>query len=365
MAKIKELEEIRTLIGSELGKDDLLGNYLQTNVGQYIDVVRMLMHRGTKQFWEHSSKLYGSPKDSFAGDTNQIRDLGQLLYGILGNIDDASLGVSYPDTLEAQDVVDELNKRFIHFFKDDQVHAKMSDGIIADAAAGSNFVKIREGSRFSTRDVDILEVHEGWVHVGTTQNGEAQHVCTFLAKGPPRCAATQEGLAVIMEIFTFRTYPKRARSINDRILGIDKAEEGANYLDLIEFYRTEGYDEGDCMTNAKRVMRGGMVEGGAPFTKDLSYCKGFIENYNFLRTAMRAGRPELIPFLFAGKIHVEDVPLIYRLHLEGIIDAPKYLPDLFRDLNGVAVWMSYSSFFNQVNLKKIQERYDKLFETYL
>jgi hypothetical protein len=84
-----------------------------------------------------------------------------------------------------------------------------------------------------------------------------------------------------------------------------------------------------------------------------------------MRTAIRAGKPQIVPFLFAGKVRVEDVPLLYRKHLEGIIDPPKYLPPQFRDMNGVAVWMSFSSFFNQVNLKKIQEHYDKLFETHL
>ena len=236
---------------------------------------------------------------------------------------------------------------------------------MADAAAGGDVVKIKEGAKFSSRDIDILEVHEGWVHVGTTQNGNLQHVAKWLSKGPPRCSATQEGLAVIMEIFTFRTYPKRARHINDRIFGIDKAEDGANFLEVIEFYRTEGYEEEDCVANAKRVFRGGVIEGGAPFTKDISYCRGFIENYNFMRAAIRAGKPQLIPFLFVGKLHVDDVPLLYQKYKEGIIDAPRYLPPQFRDLNGVAVWMSFSSFLNLVDLKRIQEHYDKLFKSHL
>jgi uncharacterized protein (TIGR02421 family) len=201
--------------------------------------------------------------------------------------------------------------------------------------------------------------------VGTTQNGNAQHVAKWLSKGPPRVSATQEGLAVIMEIFTFRSYPKRARKINDRILGIDKAEDGANILELIEFYRTEGYSEDDCVGNAKRVYRGGLLEGGAPFTKDISYCRGFIENYNFMRSAIRLGRPYLIPFLFCGKLNVDDIPLLYQKYKEGIVDAPVHLPPQFRDLNGIAVWMSFSSFLNSVDLKRIQEHYDKLFKTYL
>ena len=148
---------------------------------------------------------------------------------------------------------------------------------------------------------------------------------------------------------------ERARQINDRILGIDKAEDGANILELIEFYRTEGYSEHECIANAKRVFRGGVVTGGAPFTKDISYCRGFIENYNFHAGGASApGSPCIIPFFFAGKLHVDDVPLLYQKYKEGIIDAPQYLPPQFRDMNGMAVWMSFSSFLNRVDLKSVQ-----------
>jgi hypothetical protein len=79
--------------------------------------------------------------------------------------------------------------------------------------------------------------------------------------------------------------------------------------------------------------------------------------YNFLRTAIRFGRPEIIPFLFLGKVTLEDVTVLYRKHRDGVIDAPYYLPPQFRDLNGLAMWMAYSNFFNRVNLTKIQEHY--------
>lgn len=365
---IKKEEEFKSLmddIDRDLGAEDELGCLLKTMCEQYIDVIQMIQNRGTKKFWEYSRKLYGSPKDKFFDDKNTISDLGQLLYSILTKIDDEALGSDFPEDIPAEKVVKELNHRFKNYFLEDPVRAKLSDGIVADAAAGSDVVKIKEGSMFSSRDIDILEVHEGWVHVGTTQNGQRQHVAQWLSKGPPRCSATQEGLAVIMEIFTFRTYPRRARHINDRILGIDKVEDGADFVELMEFYRTEGYSEQDSFNNAKRVFRGGVLTGGAPFTKDISYCRGFIENYNFMRTAIRAGHAHIVPFLFAGKLHVDDVPLLYRKYKEGIIDPPRYMPPQFRDMNGIAVWMSFSNFFNKVDLKRIQEHYDKLFKIQL
>lgn len=363
--KRDELLDIVRDVRATLGNEDSLGDLLVKTAEQYLDVVDLLESRGTKRFWECSTKLYGSPKDTLFDEKNTILGLGQTLYTILSGLEEHMIGPAYPEDVPAEDVVDELNDRFKIYFPDGSVQAKLADGIVADAAAGGDTVKIKAGAMFSSRDIDILEVHEGWVHVGTTQNGNLQHVAKWLSKGPPRCSSTQEGLAVIMEIFTFRSYPRRARQINDRILGIDKAEDGANLLELLEFYRTEGYSEEECIYNVKRVYRGGMVEGGAPFTKDISYCRGFIENYNFMRAAIRAGRPDLIPFLFTGKIHVDDVPLLHQKYKEGIVDEPRYLPPQFRDLNGLTVWMSFSNFLNRVDLLKIQGHYDKLFKEYL
>lgn len=364
--KKEDFKEIIRDIETSLGPDDSIGKLLVRICQEYIDVCDMLLARGTKKFWEQSRKLYGSPKDKFYYEKNTILSLGQTLYDILNTGLEENLGgPAFPEDVTAEEGVKQLNQRFENYFPGEGVQAILSDGIVADAAAGGDTVKIKAGTMFSTRDIDILEVHEGWVHVGTTINGNNQHSAKWLSKGPPRCASTQEGLAIIMEIFTFRSYPRRARQINDRILGIDKAEDGANVIELLEFYRTEGYSEDESLYNVKRVYRGGLVGGGAPFTKDISYCKGFIENYNFMRAAIRAGRPDLLPFLFTGKINVEDVPLLFQKYKEGIVDAPRFLPPQFRDLNGVTVWMSFSNFLNRVDLKTVHEHYDKLFKEYL
>jgi uncharacterized protein (TIGR02421 family) len=363
--KILELKVIKKDIASSLGASDELGLHLQKMCDEYIEVVHMLQSRGKPDFYRHSRALYGSPKDCFTQDSNTIAEMSHMLYGILSGIAPTIPQVAYPEDVSAETVVKILSERFAQYFQDGKVVAKLSDGIVADAAAGGDKVKIRQGAMFSMRDVDIYEVHEGWVHVGTTLNGRAQPVCDFLSIGPPRCASTQEGLAVIMEIFMFRSFIARAKQINDRIVAIEKAEDGANLLEIIEYMRTEGYSEHECITNAVRVFRGGTLDGGAPFTKDISYCKGFVENYNFLRSSIRAHTPELIPFLFAGKLHVEDVALMCAKHREGLIEAPRFLPPHFRDLNGLAVWMSFSSFFNRVDLESVQAHYKKIFDRYL
>lgn len=363
--KSLELKLLKTEIARTLGEDDELGRHMQQICDQYILVVDLLKGRGKPDFYQASRQLYGSPKDCFSQDTNTIADMAHMLYEILSGVGPSISHVHYPEVLSAQEAVDYLNAGFSKYFEGENVLAKLSDGIVADAAAGGDKVKIRQGAMFSQREVELYEVHEGWVHVGTTLNGRAQAVCEFLSIGPPRCASTQEGLAVIMEIFTFRSYISRAKQINDRIISIEKAEDGANLLEVIEYLRTEGYSEQECLANAFRVFRGGTLQGGAPFTKDISYCKGFVENYNFLRSCVRASMPQLIPFLFVGKLHVEDIPLLYAKHKEGLIEAPRFLPPHFRDLNGLAVWMSFSSFFNRVDLKSVQEHYKKIFDRHL
>ena len=42
---------------------------------------------------------------------------------------------------------------------------QVDDTLLADAAAGSDYVKIRSGATFTRSDIDILEAHEGWVVV--------------------------------------------------------------------------------------------------------------------------------------------------------------------------------------------------------
>ena len=364
-AKTAELKALRDDITLHLGDADELGRHLVKLCDQYAGVVAMLSARGERGFYDRSRELYGSPKDCLAQDRNTISEMSRVLYPILEGLRKSVGDVDDPEDWDSAQVVDELNQRFDRYFGSAKVVAKLSDGIVADAAAGGDKVKINTHARFSLREVDIYEVHEGWVHVGTTLNGRAQATCDFLSVGPPRCASTQEGLAVLMEIFTFRSFVRRAQLINDRVVAIEKAEDGANLIEVFEFLRTQGYPERECLTHAFRVFRGGTLTGGAPFTKDISYCKGFVENYNFLRSCIRAGRAELIPFLFCGKLHADDVPLLYAKSKEGLVAAPTHLPPQFRDLNGLAVWMGFSSFFNRVDLTTVQAHYKSLFDKFL
>ncbi|WP_437660227.1 flavohemoglobin expression-modulating QEGLA motif protein [Sorangium sp. So ce1182] len=361
-AKLREIEEILRDAERELGKRDRLGQILRTTADEYRKVVSMLMGRGTKAFYTLSRELYGSPKDKLPDGKTSVRDMGFVLYDLLTAIGGERLGPAQQREITAEMAALELNARFDRFFGGASIRVQVDDSLLADAAAGSDYVKIRSGAMFSKSDVDILEAHEGWVHVATSLNGQAQPVARWLSKGPPRTTVVQEGLAVLVEILTFRSTPRRAKKLNDRILAVDKAEDGASFLDVFEWYRTEGYEEEECFQNARRVFRGGVLAGGAPFTKDACYCKGIVLNYAFMRAAIQHDRAMLIPFLFVGKVAHEDVPILHAHVTDGIVRPPPYLPPMFDDMNGLAIWICYSSFFSRLGGTALAEHYGRMLE---
>jgi uncharacterized protein (TIGR02421 family) len=360
-ARARDFQSIADDVRRELGADDALARILRATCLEYRDVCRMLLQRGTPGFYGYSRRLYGSPKDTLPDGQTTVRDIAHSLYTLLTSLDEAALGPPEARTLDGAQVVELLRERFADFFGEEAVNVSLDDGIFSDAAAGSDYVKIRGSARFSLYDVNILEAHEGWVHVATSLNGARQHVARWLAKGPPRTTVVQEGLAALVEVITLRSHPRRARRLNDRVIAIDKAEDGADFLEVFEWHRTEGYDEEECYNAARRVFRGGTVTGGAPFTKDLAYTKGLVTNYHFIRAAIRACRPELVRALFVGKVAHEDVPVLHTRMSDGVVRPPRFLPEVFRDLNGLSIWMAYSSFFSQMAVPALDDYYEQMF----
>src|SRR5690606_16777815 len=98
--------------------------------------------------------------------------------------------------------------------------------------------------------------------------------------------------------------PGRVSRLTNRITAVNMAETGANFFDVFQFYREQGMEEHDAFQSTMRVFRGSTPEGG-PYTKDLSYSKGFILIYNYMRLAVQRGLVKRIPLLFVGKTTLE------------------------------------------------------------
>jgi uncharacterized protein (TIGR02421 family) len=351
--KIEEFHEIDRAIRRKLGQYSGVGSIMQRMCYEYCRVVEMLTARGTPKFTEVSQELYGSAEDAFHVGAPNLKDMAALVTETLGNIKDQIKTKADEERYTSEQAVEMLRERLGKYFSDgDSIRVELSDGIIADASAGADRIKIHDGLKFSRREIRTFEIHEGWVHLGTTLNGMAQPICTFLSKGPPSSTVTQEGLAIITEIFTFSSYPGRVQRLTNRVNAVAMAEEGANFFDVFQFYREQGMDDDDSYQSTVRVFRGSTPDGG-PYTKDLSYSKGFILIYNFMRLAVQRGLVKRIPLLFVGKTTLEDLHVLSDLLDEGIITPPKYVPPQFEDLAAVSAWMVYSLFLNRLDLRRL------------
>lgn len=356
-----EFKALRDELSLKLGRHDGLGKILKATVDQYLLVIDLLEHRGTRDFGRLSRELYGSASDKLRGDRKTLRQLGERLCHVFSL--PAAISVSRPHakTLDASSAVQSLQQSLDQYFDAGEVRVILSDGIVSDAAAGGDYIKINQEADFSQRDLQILEVHEGWVHVGTTLNGRRQPHASWLSVGSPRVTACQEGLAVLMETLTFSSHPQRALKVSDRVVAVDMAERGADFLEVFHHFVANGRSERDSYKITQRVFRGGTLDGGSVFTKDISYLRGLVENVNFLRSAINSGVPEIIPMLFVGKVALDDVPLLYEHYLEGTIVGPHYVPAIFKDMGGLYSWFGFSSGMADLNMSRVQKHFEKLF----
>ncbi|PJD93074.1 MAG: flavohemoglobin expression-modulating QEGLA motif protein [Legionella sp.] len=354
--KVEEFRGILRDAHNQMGEYSPITRLIKRQCDEYIRAIRMLDSRGTPVFVELSKELYGSPDDVFYVGGPRLSEMGGFLFDLLTTLDVQLVSDQDIPRHSPQQAKKLLQKRLNTFFVDDEVKVMVNDGMIADAAAGADKIKLSNKAKFTDRELKYLEVHEGWVHVGTTINGGLQPYCFFLSKGAPSCSVIQEGLAVMTEVVSFSSYPARMRKITNRVIAIEKVTQGADFMDIFRYFGECGLSEDDAYKQSVRVFRGSIPTGG-PFTKDLAYAKGFVLIYNFLCYAISERRIDVVPILFSGKLTLDDVPLLLELKAEGLLAEPRYLPEQFRDLSSLSVWLGFSLYLDQFDFAEIQRNF--------
>jgi uncharacterized protein (TIGR02421 family) len=355
------LDRFRALKTRVLG-DNAIERFLRETCESFATAARMLAAVGSRDFYFHSVEIYGRPASLTADRRTTNLDLARHFTEVVDGLASAAAVPSPADelTLTAEEVAPLLARRFQTFFAGTPIKVEIVDGIAAKAVAGFDGVRVQRGARFAPRDVAQLEFHEGHVHVATAINGRAQPIMPFVGYPSPRTTATQEGLAVLTEFMTQSTSIERMRRLSDRTLAIKMAEDGADFCELYRFFLSRGHEQGAAYDCARRVCRGGLVTGGAPFTKDVCYLDGLLRVTNFMRVALVKGHVELVRLFFAGKIDLDDVPLFGRLLREGLVAEPRYLPAWAQDLSYLTAFMSYSAFLGECDLSVERRRYEDL-----
>lgn len=322
----------------------------------------MLASVGTAAFYARSCELYGSPTTPIADGRHTALDLATRLDDLLSDFEMGTLRLEAPVRLSADQLKVELDKELGTYFKDKVPDVRVTSDVSAKAAAGRDYIKLRADATFSDLDVSQLLHHEALIHIATGMNGRSHGRFSILGESHPGNAMTQEGLAVFAEFISGSIDPRRFRRLADRTIAIDMAENGADFLEIYQYFREKSTKDApyEAFESARRIVRGGMVEGGAPFTKDGVYLSGLVEVHCYLRAAIRSGDTDLIKLLFVGKIDLDDLEAMDMLMRAGLLKQPEILPPWASDARYLLAHLAYSTFVNQIDLRQVAARYDSL-----
>jgi uncharacterized protein (TIGR02421 family) len=317
---LARLSTLERQIQRRLGASDPGARLLLRRADSAKRALRLIAARGTADFAPLSRELYGSSQGS-----NGLR---QRLNRFVAFLESAPANCAEAQ-FSAEHVAMELALRLRTHFSGAPVRLTLVDNLAADACVGGSTLKLRRTARFTTADIDLLEVHEGWVHVGTTLAGRRQPIFRSLGRAVPCATATQEGLAVLTELLTGVCVPARRRRLALRLRGVMMAEEGADFLDVFRFMR-QNVNDREAYRQSARVFRGGLPEAG-PFTKDLTYGLGLLALLNQLRSAS-GDQAKTIGLLFSGKASLQDIPDLAELHNMGLLTAGEFVPAIYHDI---------------------------------
>jgi len=344
------LESIITRAGSE----HPVGNYLSRTAQSWIYATLLLENAGTSEMSAYSIQLFGKPGDTIAG--SEVHNIDAARHFIVAAREIVQNNqLAEPDyCISAETMREEIQAELDKFFTNHKIRVTVDEELAAKAAAGPTRIRLRARTSFTEYDRMQLLQHEAFVHSLTALNGREQPYLKSLGYSSPRITATQEGLAVFAELVTGSIDLGRMNRISQRIIGIDLALQGADFVDVFRFFLDEGQSENESFTSAMRVFRGAPLSGGHAFTKDTVYLHGLLSVHTFFRWVFKQNRLPLTRHLFAGKMTLQDALALEPFYESGFISPPLYLPIWVQRSNALAGYLSFSLFANKIKLDQIE-----------
>ena len=345
-AKVRELRRLKRQIRGRNRVEEVL----RRKCDEFALVAEMLGARGTRRFYELSRRVFGDPRDRFP----DVR---------ADNLAIARLWASRPRARDEEPSLGALAAaRLLHRICDpllgSQVKVVVRARLTANAASGATRITLRKGARFSPRQVRALAHHEGLWHVLTSLNGFRQPVLRVLGVGLPRHTESQEGAGIVSEYLTGNITDERYIELGERTIAIDMAARGADFLEVFR-YLLARFPPRKAAQMSERVFRGGLVEGGAPFTKDAAYQRGYCRTFNFLRAALEQRDVGLVRAFLAGKMSVDDAEMVRDLVDDGLAVGPAYLPEWFIDIDRLNAIVTHSVTMNRFSVPQVSRYYER------
>lgn len=322
---------------------DPVDNYIAQTAQSYIEAIGLIHTAGTSAFLHHSFRLYGHPADPCANKSQTILQVADAFLDLIEPFVPANAYEPENHPVDSDTVVYALKKVAQEVFTDDPVEIVTDPALSSKAAAGASRIRIRAATGFSLHDLPQLVNHELLVHTLTALNGRRQPNLSSMGLGSPRTTETQEGIAVFAELVTRTMDLMRLRRIALRVRAIAMGLEGADFLDVFNFFLEAGYDPEESSHSAFRIFRGGDPTGRIVFTKDMVYLGGLLTLQDFLVQALKSGSHESVEMLFAGRLAFTDCQDLAEAYQTAFIAPPRYLPEWAKDFSTLAPQLIFSS----------------------
>ncbi|HEV7778347.1 MAG TPA: flavohemoglobin expression-modulating QEGLA motif protein [Luteibacter sp.] len=324
--------------------------------GEAIDhAATMMANVGKPDFFTYGSKLYGAPKTPLRFFPQTPLDLAQSVREVTAQLGLLKVSLTPPRYFNAAEVADELRVAVTRHFGNDAPAVEIVDTLSANALASSTAIRLRRDARFTDCDAAQLLQHEAFIHVATSLNGRLQVDLPILGTAHPYDARTQEGLAVFAEIVSGAIEMDRLKRLADRVFAIQMAVDGADFIQVYRHFLEESDQPGQSFERARRVFRGGVITGGAPFAKDLVYLYGLLQVSNTFRALFSCGRSDCLPLLFCGKLDLSDIPALAQLSVLGLLRPPRFMPPWASDPRSLFALLTYSAFMNRMDVGSMLE----------
>jgi uncharacterized protein (TIGR02421 family) len=221
-------------------QDDPVEKYLAETALSYANAGRMLMHVGTPEFTEYSTRIYGRPDTVYKLQGLTAVDGAKFFL----EVTDKLIGNPHIQPTEtdisAEDFAGWLKSEVDEFFQHDAVEVLVDQKLSSKALAGATRIRVRGSAVFSQLDKDQLLYHEAYVHTATQLNGRKQTNLKSLGLGAPRTTRTQEGIAVMAELITNSIDLTRLRRVALRVIAVKMALDGADFIELFKFFLDAG-----------------------------------------------------------------------------------------------------------------------------
>jgi len=352
---IAELEKLEARIDSE----HPVGAHLLESTRACRLIARLIQARGSAEMLEHSLALYGRPGDELPGGRGRLTNVEaaehflesmEVLDNYTASDEEAA------ESLTAELARDRLVSGMAEVFDPgDRPEVQIDPELVSKAAASSSRIRLRGNTGFSETGVRQLLHHEAFVHSLTKLNGQLQHNLPSLGVSAPRTTGTQEGLATFAELVTGNIDLHRLERISLRIVAVDMALNGADFIQVFEYLISHGQPPRESFNSAMRIFRGAPLTGGYAFTKDTVYLHGLLSVYTFFLWALRERRMDLCRWLFAGRMTVSDVLALEPWFESGWLESPRYCPPWLTSVGTLAAQLAFDLFTNKLHIAGVSD----------